>query len=169
MFRLRRGIRQTPSERGDFTSIWIVSGWANSPITSSFGIVSDTIRREKPRRRCGLARANSVCSHWHSFSARLPFAHNFPRRQLSPPFPERIPPTRRPLGLIPGTGYEQTAVRLAKGDLLILYTDGVTECSSASRTGRRVLQNSRTVRERCSSAALNGRGDRLANHAGLPS
>jgi phosphoserine phosphatase RsbU/P len=35
-----------------------------------------------------------------------------------------------PLGLIPGTGYEQTAVRLAKGDLLILYTDGVTECTN---------------------------------------
>jgi len=33
-----------------------------------------------------------------------------------------------PLGLISGTRYSQTAVRLGKGDRLILYTDGVTEC-----------------------------------------
>jgi serine phosphatase RsbU (regulator of sigma subunit) len=34
-----------------------------------------------------------------------------------------------PLGLIHGTEYEQTAVHLAEGDLLILYTDGITECA----------------------------------------
>lgn len=33
-----------------------------------------------------------------------------------------------PLGLVPETEYEQTRVRLAEGDLLILYTDGITEC-----------------------------------------
>jgi len=32
-----------------------------------------------------------------------------------------------PLGLVPETEYEQTRVRLAEGDLLILYTDGITE------------------------------------------
>ncbi len=32
-----------------------------------------------------------------------------------------------PLGLIPGTDYTQTAVRLGPGDLVILYTDGVSE------------------------------------------
>ncbi len=32
-----------------------------------------------------------------------------------------------PLGLIPGTEYHQTAVRLARGDLLILYTDSINE------------------------------------------
>jgi len=37
-----------------------------------------------------------------------------------------------PLGLIRGTEYEQTAVRLAEGDLLILYTDGITECTNES-------------------------------------
>jgi len=35
-----------------------------------------------------------------------------------------------PLGLIPGTGYHQTAVRLAPGDLLILYTDGINEAEN---------------------------------------
>jgi phosphoserine phosphatase RsbU/P len=35
-----------------------------------------------------------------------------------------------PLGLIHGTEYEQTAVRLGEGDLLILYTDGITECTN---------------------------------------
>jgi sigma-B regulation protein RsbU (phosphoserine phosphatase) len=33
-----------------------------------------------------------------------------------------------PLGLIPGTHYAQTAIRLGEGDRLILYTDGVSEC-----------------------------------------
>jgi phosphoserine phosphatase RsbU/P len=32
-----------------------------------------------------------------------------------------------PLGLIPGTNYVQSAVRLTPGDILILYTDGITE------------------------------------------
>lgn len=32
-----------------------------------------------------------------------------------------------PLGLIPGTSYSQTAVRLGLNDLLLLYTDGITE------------------------------------------
>lgn len=32
-----------------------------------------------------------------------------------------------PLGLIPGTSYSQTAVQLQHGDLLLLYTDGISE------------------------------------------
>ncbi len=32
-----------------------------------------------------------------------------------------------PLGLIPGTAYFQTGVRLGSGDTLVLYTDGITE------------------------------------------
>jgi len=32
-----------------------------------------------------------------------------------------------PLGLIQGTTYSQTAVHLGPGDLLVLYTDGITE------------------------------------------
>jgi sigma-B regulation protein RsbU (phosphoserine phosphatase) len=37
-----------------------------------------------------------------------------------------------PLGLIPGTSYSQTAVQLEPGDLLLLYTDGVTESQDES-------------------------------------
>jgi phosphoserine phosphatase RsbU/P len=37
-----------------------------------------------------------------------------------------------PLGLIHGTEYEQTAVQLAEGDLLVLYTDGITECADGA-------------------------------------
>ena len=33
-------------------------------------------------------------------------------------------------GLVPGTEYEQTRVRFAECDLLILYTDGITECAN---------------------------------------
>ena len=35
-----------------------------------------------------------------------------------------------PLGLIPGTEYHQAEVRLASGDLLILYTDGINEAEN---------------------------------------
>jgi phosphoserine phosphatase RsbU/P len=35
-----------------------------------------------------------------------------------------------PLGLIPGTEYHQAAAKLARGDLLILYTDGINEAEN---------------------------------------
>jgi sigma-B regulation protein RsbU (phosphoserine phosphatase) len=37
-----------------------------------------------------------------------------------------------PLGLIAGTSYSQTAVQLEPGDLLLLYTDGVSESCDES-------------------------------------
>jgi len=37
-----------------------------------------------------------------------------------------------PLGLISGTAYAQTAVELCRGDLLLLYTDGITESCDES-------------------------------------
>jgi sigma-B regulation protein RsbU (phosphoserine phosphatase) len=36
-----------------------------------------------------------------------------------------------PLGLIPGTDYRQTAFQLTQGDLVVLYTDGITESRDA--------------------------------------
>jgi sigma-B regulation protein RsbU (phosphoserine phosphatase) len=39
-----------------------------------------------------------------------------------------------PLGLIAGTSYSQTAVQLEPGDLLLLYTDGVSEAYDSSGT-----------------------------------
>jgi sigma-B regulation protein RsbU (phosphoserine phosphatase) len=41
------------------------------------------------------------------------------------PYSKRI--ADLPLGMIPGTDYTQTAVQLGAGDLLLLYTDGVSE------------------------------------------
>jgi sigma-B regulation protein RsbU (phosphoserine phosphatase) len=35
-----------------------------------------------------------------------------------------------PVGLIPGTDYRQTVVNLKPGDLLVLYTDGITEAEN---------------------------------------
>jgi sigma-B regulation protein RsbU (phosphoserine phosphatase) len=43
-----------------------------------------------------------------------------------------------PLGLIPGTPYSQTAVQLGVNDVLVLYTDGVTE--TRDRTGNALGQ-----------------------------
>lgn len=37
-----------------------------------------------------------------------------------------------PLGMIEGTAYSQTAVQLEMGDLLLLYTDGISESTDAS-------------------------------------
>ena len=37
-----------------------------------------------------------------------------------------------PLGMIAGTSYSQTAVQLRTGDLLLLYTDGISESCDAS-------------------------------------
>jgi phosphoserine phosphatase RsbU/P len=37
-----------------------------------------------------------------------------------------------PLGLIPGTSYSQTGVVLGPGDMLVLYTDGITEARNPS-------------------------------------
>ena len=46
-----------------------------------------------------------------------------------------------PLGLIPGTSYSQTAVRLGADDMLVLYTDGITETMdpSGNELGQRGL------------------------------
>jgi phosphoserine phosphatase RsbU/P len=43
----------------------------------------------------------------------------------STPYAEE--PANLPIGLIAGTPYSQTAIQLGWNDLLILYTDGVTE------------------------------------------
>jgi sigma-B regulation protein RsbU (phosphoserine phosphatase) len=39
-----------------------------------------------------------------------------------------------PLGLIAGTSYSQSAVQLGDGDILVLYTDGITECRNEADT-----------------------------------
>lgn len=44
--------------------------------------------------------------------------------------PAALPGTGLPIGL--GTGYQEYAVRLAPGDRLVLYSDGVTEARSAA-------------------------------------
>ena len=40
---------------------------------------------------------------------------------------DRLDSTGRPLGLLPGAGYEERSVRLGQGDSLFLYTDGLIE------------------------------------------
>jgi sigma-B regulation protein RsbU (phosphoserine phosphatase) len=50
----------------------------------------------------------------------------------STPFSQEI--VDLPLGLIAGTSYSQTAIHLEPGDLLLLYTDGVSEAYDESGT-----------------------------------
>ncbi len=42
----------------------------------------------------------------------------------------RMESTGRPLGLLPGAGYEERQLALAEGDSLFLYTDGLTEAAN---------------------------------------
>lgn len=42
-----------------------------------------------------------------------------------------------PLGIMPGLDYEQSTVELQAGDLLLLYTDGITEAMAPSNGGLR--------------------------------
>jgi len=48
-----------------------------------------------------------------------------------------------PIGLIPGTDYRQTLVALGPRDLLVLYTDGITEAENGAgdQVGRELLRN----------------------------
>ena len=53
-----------------------------------------------------------------------------------------------PLGLIPGTDYHQTSVQLTPGDLLVFYTDGLTEAGDESGEelgSERLLKLARTL------------------------
>jgi len=43
---------------------------------------------------------------------------------------ERLPPGGLPVGLLPGSSYRSGVLDLAPGDLLCLYSDGITECAS---------------------------------------
>jgi serine phosphatase RsbU (regulator of sigma subunit) len=47
---------------------------------------------------------------------------------------DRLDSTGRPLGLLSGGGYLERRVRLAQGDALFLYTDGLVEAQDASGT-----------------------------------
>jgi sigma-B regulation protein RsbU (phosphoserine phosphatase) len=44
---------------------------------------------------------------------------------------QRLESTGRPLGLLPGGGYEEKSVELPHGSLLFLYTDGLVESENA--------------------------------------
>jgi sigma-B regulation protein RsbU (phosphoserine phosphatase) len=83
-------------------------------------------------------------------------------------------PAILPIGLIAGTPYSQTAIQFGKDNLLILYTDGITESTddagklldtkgflelvqggrvaSASDTGQRLLAGLETFRGASSAA-----------------
>ncbi len=43
-----------------------------------------------------------------------------------------------PLGIVEGQAYPEARVRLERGDLLLLYTDGITEAMAPARAGERV-------------------------------
>jgi serine phosphatase RsbU (regulator of sigma subunit) len=45
---------------------------------------------------------------------------------------ERLEATGRPLGLLPGAGYEERRLQVAEGDVLFLFTDGLVDAENAS-------------------------------------
>jgi sigma-B regulation protein RsbU (phosphoserine phosphatase) len=67
--------------------------------------------------------------------------------------------TDLPLGLIAGTSYSQTAVQLEPGDLLLLYTDGISESydESGAQLGlEHLLSIARTLPTESAAAAGKG-------------
>jgi serine phosphatase RsbU (regulator of sigma subunit) len=65
-----------------------------------------------------------------------------------------------PLGLLPGTNYTETAMRLEMGDLLILYTDGVSE--SRDESGEQMgLERLLTIARDLPTASASAAGQRL--------
>lgn len=80
-------------------------------------------------------------------------------------------PRNLPLGVIPGTGYQQFAVTLRPGDLVLFYTDSLTE--SADPDGRMLgeqglLELARQVGARDVEAFGQTLVDRVADHRGRP-
>ena len=85
-----------------------------------------------------------------------------------------------PLGMIAGTAYSQTAVQLESGDLLLLYTDGISEAwdesgeqlglegllsiarslpvESAAAAGQALRVGRRTVPRSCAAGGRRNRG-----------
>jgi serine phosphatase RsbU (regulator of sigma subunit) len=49
------------------------------------------------------------------------------------PVPESLPTTGIPIGVMPGDQWERRAIEMAPGDLLVLYSDGVTEAENQNR------------------------------------
>jgi sigma-B regulation protein RsbU (phosphoserine phosphatase) len=62
-----------------------------------------------------------------------------------------------PLGLLPGAQYRAGEVALGTGDLVALYTDGITEATNA--------EDEEFGRERLASAVVRGRAEPLATAA----
>ena len=74
-----------------------------------------------------------------------------------------------PLGMIAGTSYSQTAVQLEAGDLLVLYTDGVSEScdESGEQLGlERLLDIARDVPTESAAAAGKGLLAAVARYRG---
>jgi sigma-B regulation protein RsbU (phosphoserine phosphatase) len=64
---------------------------------------------------------------------------------------EPLPATGLPLGLFPGATYDERGVRLSAGDLVALYSDGVTEARSSAGDefgGERLASALRSARRR---------------------
>jgi serine phosphatase RsbU (regulator of sigma subunit) len=92
----------------------------------------------------GLQYATALVLSYHDQSKELLFTnagHSIPlwfRADLERWFlledsiPNPVEVTDLPLGLIPGTSYTMTEIRMAPGDLLVLYTDGITESTDDS-------------------------------------
>jgi serine phosphatase RsbU (regulator of sigma subunit) len=74
-----------------------------------------------------------------------------------------------PLGLIAGTSYSQTAIQLEPGDLMLLYTDGISEASDASGTQlglTRLLSIARNLPTESAAAAGQGLIEAVSQYRG---
>jgi serine phosphatase RsbU (regulator of sigma subunit) len=74
---------------------------------------------------------------WEESSRSLTWVnagHNAPMLLRASGTIERLPPSGPPLGALPGAAYRDATIALAPGDLLVVFTDGVTEAVDAADT-----------------------------------
>jgi phosphoserine phosphatase RsbU/P len=82
---------------------------------------------------------------------------------------ERLEPTGAPVGLFPGATWEQCSVALNSGDLVVAYTDGVTEATGPSGEEwgvRGLLQAADGRGKRCADELVRSIFDSMDNFSG---
>jgi len=83
---------------------------------------------------------------------------------------ERLPATGLALGLFPGVDYEELTLRLAPGDIVALYSDGVTEAQKATEEEfgvERLTAVLRETAEACASEVVQRVLDALDDFVGV--
>jgi sigma-B regulation protein RsbU (phosphoserine phosphatase) len=107
---------------------------ARLPLERDLARLADTLDRELEARAPGAAYLTLFIAALEA-NGRLRYVnagHNTQFLLRAGGGLERLESTGRPLGLLPGAGFEQRCLTVQKGDSLFLFTDGLVEAEDAS-------------------------------------